>query len=159
MVDAAVKTSDQIVSALYETDFYAWTQEQAGLLKAGRFAEADLANILEEIETLGRREVSELRSRYRVLLQHLLKEIYQSQRSSRSWKATIINQRLEIAQHMEDNPSLKAKADAIFLRAYADARKLAAAETGIAIGEFPPTPPFTRDQASDQLWEPQSAAP
>ncbi|WP_158809454.1 DUF29 domain-containing protein [Beijerinckia sp. L45] len=151
MVDAAVKPSVRnTASALYEADFYAWTQEQAGLLKAGRLDEADLANILEEIETLGRKEVSELRSRYRVLLQHLLKQIYQPEKSSRSWTTTILNQRIEIAQHMEENPSLKAKADTIFLKAYADARKLAASETGLDIGIFPATPPFTRDQAVDQ---------
>jgi hypothetical protein len=106
---------------------------------------------------LGRKEVSELRSRYRVLLQHLLKEIYEPEKSSRSWKMTILNRRIEIAQHMEDNPSLKANVDAIFVRAYADARKLAAADTGIAIGAFPTTPPFTRDQAVGQSWEPASA--
>jgi hypothetical protein len=155
MVDAAVKASVQNPSStLYEADFYAWTQEQAELLRQGRVDQADLVNILEEIETLGRKEVSELRSRYRVLLQHLLKEIYQPEKSSRSWKTTILNQRIEIAQHMGDNPSLEAKTDAIFLRAYADARKLAASETGLAIGAFPAVPPFTRDQAVSQSWEP-----
>ena len=29
----------------YDTDFYAWATEQAALLREGRFAEADIANI------------------------------------------------------------------------------------------------------------------
>ena len=148
--NASAKTS---ASNLYDEDFYAWTQEQAGLLRQGRVAQADLANILEEIETLGRKEVSELRSRYKVLLQHLLKDIYQPDRSGRSWKTTILNQRIEIARHIGDNPSLKARADGIFLEAYGDARKLAASETGIDIGVFPNVPPFTQEQALDQEWE------
>ena len=57
----------------YEQDFYGWTQEQARLLREGRFAELDVANVIEEIETLGRSERRELVSRLRVLLLHLLK--------------------------------------------------------------------------------------
>jgi hypothetical protein len=160
MVDAPVKPSVRnTVSTLYEADFYAWTQEQAGLLRAGRLGEVDLANVLEEIETLGRKEVSELRSRYRVLLQHLLKMIYQPEKASRSWGTTILNQRIEIAQHMDDNPSLQAKVDVLFLKAYADARKLAASETGISIDVFPVAPPFSRDEASNQEWHPGTLLP
>ena len=47
----------------YEVDFYGWTQEQARLLREGRFAELDVANVVEEIETLGRGERRELVSR------------------------------------------------------------------------------------------------
>jgi hypothetical protein len=43
-------------NATYEADFYAWTVEQAKLLRQGRFADADIANIVEEIESLSRSE-------------------------------------------------------------------------------------------------------
>jgi len=56
----------------YEQDFYGWTQEQARLLREGRFAELDVANVVEEIETLGRGERRELVSHLRLLLTHLL---------------------------------------------------------------------------------------
>jgi hypothetical protein len=39
---------------LYGRDFYAWSNEQAALLRAGDFLHADIAHIAEEIETLGR---------------------------------------------------------------------------------------------------------
>ena len=52
--------SDRVTSNLYETDFYTWTQEQAALLREGRVASADLPNIVEELETLGRSELSAL---------------------------------------------------------------------------------------------------
>lgn len=149
-------TMPQSTISLYDQDFYAWTRQQADLLRQGRPMMADLHNIAEEIESLGRKEISELRSRYRLLLQHLLKQMVQPARSSRSWRTTILNQRIEIARHIEDNPSLKAKAAGLFAEAYADARKLAASETGLAIDLFPAEVPFTRDQALDQSWHPIS---
>ena len=44
-----------LTSSLYDTDFYSWTREQAALLRAGRFQAIDVANIVEEIETLDAR--------------------------------------------------------------------------------------------------------
>jgi hypothetical protein len=41
-------------SRLYDEDFYAWANEQAALLRAGRMAEADIAYIAEEIESIGK---------------------------------------------------------------------------------------------------------
>jgi hypothetical protein len=38
---------------LYETDFHAWTQQQAELLKNGRLADADLNHLIEELESMG----------------------------------------------------------------------------------------------------------
>ena len=64
-------------ATLYDTDFYAWTNEQAALLRAGRWSEADVENIAEEIESMGRSERRELVSRLTVLLMHLLKWRFQ----------------------------------------------------------------------------------
>ena len=41
-------------SVLYDEDFFAWTVEQARLLRAGEFSGFDVANIAEEIESVGR---------------------------------------------------------------------------------------------------------
>jgi hypothetical protein len=141
-------------AGLYEHDFYAWTQQQADLLRRGQVARADLNNIAEELEALGRKEVSELRSRFRILALHLLKQTYQPARSGRSWTATILNQRVEITRLVQDNPSLKSKADVIFAEAYADARELASVETGLDLDLFPRDPPFTRAEALDRSYRP-----
>ena len=61
----------------YQRDFYAWAKEQAALLRAGKVAEADLAHIAEEIDSMGRTEKRELVSRLTVLLLHLLKWRFQ----------------------------------------------------------------------------------
>jgi hypothetical protein len=59
-------------NTLYEQDFYAWANEQARLLRAGRLTDADIEHIAEEIESLGKTEKRELASRLKVLLTHLL---------------------------------------------------------------------------------------
>jgi hypothetical protein len=139
---------------LYERDVFAWTQQQADLLRCGNLAHLDRVNLLEEVETLGRKEVAELRSRLRVLAAHLLKTVQPPHLSGRSWQATILVQRLELEQLIGDNPSLKSRLAVVFAEAYAAARKLAAAETGLAITTFPAHPPFTPAQALDQGWLP-----
>ncbi|HLB99535.1 MAG TPA: DUF29 domain-containing protein, partial [Acetobacteraceae bacterium] len=94
-------------NSLYDRDFYAWANEQAALLRAGRLAEADLENIAEEIESMGRSEKRELNSRLRVLLMHLLKWRHQPMLRSKRWSNTIAAQRDDIVDHLADNPSLK----------------------------------------------------
>ena len=64
-------------SALYDHDFYAWSSQQAALLRAGKLAQADLETIAEEIESMGRTEKRELVSRLTALLLHLLKWQFQ----------------------------------------------------------------------------------
>ena len=43
-------------TSLYERDFYLWLERQAELLREGRLTELDVANLLEEIEDMGRSE-------------------------------------------------------------------------------------------------------
>ncbi len=47
-------------TCLRDRDFYAWSLEQAALLREGRLAEADLEAITEEIESRGKTEKREL---------------------------------------------------------------------------------------------------
>jgi len=94
-------------TALYAQDFYAWTQRQVELLRSGQLQELDIENLIEEIESLGRQEQQALRNRLGVLLGHLLKWHYQPEARSKSWRATIREQRQEIRRHLKENPSLK----------------------------------------------------
>jgi len=76
-------------SQLYDRDFYAWTHEQAGLLRSGQLARADIENIAEEIESMGRSEKRELVNRLTVLLLHLLKWQFQPGLRGNSWRGSI----------------------------------------------------------------------
>jgi hypothetical protein len=140
-------------ATLYDQDFYAWANEQAGLLRAGRLFEADIAHIAEEIESMGKTEKRELVSRLHVLLRHLLKWQYQPDARGASWQATIRVQRRDLARHMKDNPSLRSKLPEAILDAYGDAVIEAGAETGLAESMFPEACPWSFDQMmAEDFW-------
>ena len=58
---------------VYEQDFYAWSKAQAGLLRAGRYADLDLEHLIEEVDDLGESLYRSARSRIRTIIEHLLK--------------------------------------------------------------------------------------
>ena len=140
---------------LYERDFHLWCLRQARLLKERRFAELDLDNVVEELESLGREQAAKLYSSYRVLLMHLLKWAWQPRRRTRGWQGTIVRERLAAARQLAQNPGLKPRRAGLFADAYAAARKEAAAETGIVLAAFPETCPFTIEQALDEAFWPE----
>ena len=147
--------SEPLSHDLYDTDFHAWTVEQARLLRAGDVRHADLANIVEEIETLGRSERAAVRSAYRLVALHLLKLLVQRERASRSWYGTIARERSNAVALLEDSPSLKPRRAELFARAYCEARKEAAAETGLPLSAFPVEPPFTLEELLDEAYPPK----
>ncbi|MEH1823985.1 MAG: DUF29 domain-containing protein [Nostoc sp.] len=121
----------------YETDFYTWTQEQANFLRHHQWNQLDLPNLIEEIESLGRKERQELRNRLSVLIGHLLKWEYQPKERSRSWLATIRVQRREIIKLLGDNPSLKPYLEEALQESYENGRDLASGETNLPLSTFP----------------------
>ena len=140
---------------LYEHDGYAWSKREADLLRQRRFGEIDLANVIEEIESVGKSERHRLKSNYRLVIQHLLKWQYQPERRSRSWTDTIRTQRTNIESNEEDSPSLKADADEIVAAAYRLARKDAADEAGLPVETFPAACPYTLEQLRDRDFLPE----
>ncbi len=138
----------------YQTDYYGWTEEQARLLKSGRWQEVDIENIIEEIESMGRSEKRSLESRLIVLITHLLKWQYQPTRRGKSWQLTIKGQRVSCSDVLDDNPSLKNKLDELFIKSYYRAKLEAAKETGLDEDSFPETCPYTLDQVFDHAYYP-----
>lgn len=142
-------------STLYEQDFYAWANEQAGLLRAGKLSEADIAHIAEEIESMGKTEKRELISRLKVLLMHLLKWRFQPGGRSTSWRLTIAEQRREVVDHLADNPSLKARLPETMESAYGGAVLAAARETNLDLDIFPSVCPWSFEQVIDRNFWPE----
>ncbi|MFB2938008.1 DUF29 domain-containing protein [Aerosakkonemataceae cyanobacterium BLCC-F154] len=138
----------EIVSSshLYETDFYAWTQEQVSLLKTQQWDRLDRLNLIEEIETLGRKERQELRNRLGVLLGHLLKWQFQSEKRTNSWLGTIREQRIQIKLLLQDSPSLKPYLSQGFLDAYELGLALAIKETQLDEKVFPEVCPYLPEE-------------
>lgn len=142
------------MSDLYERDFYGWAMTQADVAERRSAPELDWRNIAEELASLGRKEASELHDRFVVLLAHLLKWEFQPQLRTRSWVATIAEQRRQAARLLRRNPSLKAAEAEEFLDAYETACVRVAGETELPIRAFPAEAPFTLEQAKDDRFWP-----
>ena len=137
----------------YKHDFYAWANEQAALLRAGKLAQADIEHIAEEIESMGKTEKRELVSRLRVLILRLLKWRFQPLGRSASWEASIGVQRLDLAELLKDNPSLKPYLPEAIEAAFKGAVLEAAAETQLPKSAFPPACPYSFEQMMDaEFW-------
>ncbi len=140
---------------LYEIDFYAWTQQQAELLRERRFDHLDLENLVDEVESVGKSEKREIQTHIELLVAHLLKWKYQPGSRGSSWRRTVFEQRQRIAAVVRDSPSLKSFQRKQVSDTYRAARLLAAQETGIAFGLFPDECPFTPDEVLDLEFSPE----
>ena len=138
----------------YDEDFFLWTQRQAVLIRAGQFELVDWENVASEIEAMGSRERRELGTRLKILMMHLLKWQFQPQKRSRSWRGTINDQRDEIEQLLEEDPSLRREIEALIGKRYRVARANAASETGLALRTFPSRCPYRTDQILDDTYFP-----
>ncbi len=152
------------MSVAREQDFFGWAQEQSTLLRhAGELRlntppDLDWERLAEEIRLLGVSLERELRSRYTVLLLHLLKWHYQPALKGSSWRRTIREQRRQIAEILEESPSLRARRAAEMARAYSNARDDAEDETGLPLKVFPETCPFSLDEVEDKSFWPEPDA-
>ena len=151
------QASGQPATTSYDKDVIVWSQEQARLLRAGRFAELDIEHLADEIEDVGKSEKRELASRMAVLLAHLLKWSRQPENRGKSWRSTITLQRKRIALAIKATPSLKAviRDNDWQEDMWLDALAQASSETGLAMEDFPDACPWTMDQAADQEFWPE----
>ena len=92
----------------YAADFAAWADEQAAILRGGRFDGADLPNIIEELEGLARTERGALGSQIGRVIEHLLKLMFSPATAPRrGWTESIIDARQQIEDTLEASPSLR----------------------------------------------------
>ena len=139
---------------LYERDFYAWLQNQAAKLRVRSHNDIDWDNLAEEIESAGKSEKKEIRRRLGILIQDLLKWQHQPGRRRESWRLTIGEQRIAIPDSLADSPSLWSYPQDVFAKTYADGRRWALAETGMAPSAIPTEPGFNVAQAPDPSFWP-----
>ena len=72
---------------------------------------------------MGRSQRQQLKGRLEVLLMHLLKRDHQPRRRSRSWDATVVEQRLRIHDLLEDSPSLRHGREEVARKAYTGSQR------------------------------------
>jgi len=143
-------------ATLYDRDFYQWALKNAELMRQGRLSEVDVANIAEELESMGKSQKRELISRLSVLIMHLLKWQYQPKKRSKSWLRSIIAQRADLSLLIDDSPSLKSEIVLSVARAYSLALVKFDNETGISSKKNLPTScPYTFEQLMDDDFLPE----
>jgi Domain of unknown function DUF29 len=141
------------MATTYEKDVAAWAHEQAQLIRERRFDALDIEHLAEEIEDVSRSDKRELVSRLTVLLQHLLKWKFQPERRSPSWRATIVAQRDELSDLLEQSPSLRVEMETVLSKSYERAVKRAVIETGMT--SFPSECPFAIGEIQDEAFWPE----
>ncbi len=158
----ASSTAFAMRASAHETDFLRWTEEQAALLRTGRLAELDVANLLEEIEDMGREQKVAVQSLIRMILVHLLKLEHSPAHAPRAkWTEEVLELRAQAESRLEDTPSLATDAPGLFRKAWPQARRIAD-RAFAAYGEsvkLPEQCPYSLEQVldSDFLPEPRSS--
>ncbi|MCK5536420.1 MAG: DUF29 domain-containing protein, partial [Bacteroidales bacterium] len=147
---------------LYETDFYAWIFRNIELLKQRSFSKIDVDILIDELESMAKRDKRELVSHFIILLAHLLKwqfqlkkltEQWQTQQGS-SWRGSITEQRLQIIKQLTESSSLKNYLTEAVENAYPDAIKISMQETQISRDTFPKICSYTIEQLLDENFYP-----
>jgi hypothetical protein len=137
------------LAALYEKDFYEWTQRNSELLSQGCVHEVDIPHIAEEIKDMGERDKREVRSRLVVLITHLLKWQFQPEIRSSSWLSTINEQRNELDGIFDQSGSLERVGRSDLVGVYRRAKKQASVETSISTDHLPAECPYSFEQIMD----------
>ena len=146
---------DPAPNGLYESDFHAWTQEQARLIEAGRWDRVDVPNLADEVRSLGHEVKGEIEDRMEILLSYLLKWQVLAEYRGLAWRENISRQRRELRDLAADNPSLAPFVRDSVVEAYENARRRLKYETYFYPVDFPASCPFTIDQVFDSDYFPE----
>jgi hypothetical protein len=130
---------------LYEADETAWLEEMSRLVAERRFADLDAEHLSEYLCDMAKRDKREVLSRLTVLLAHLLKWEHQPEQRSNSWRGTILTQRHELEDLLESG-TLRRYAGEVLPKAYRNAGRQAAVETGLPDDRFPAECPFSLER-------------
>ncbi|HEV2100534.1 MAG TPA: DUF29 domain-containing protein [Stellaceae bacterium] len=145
--------------ALYDEDFYAWTQQQAELLRrlppvSNSF---DAANLAEEIEDLGRSELRAAQSLCEHIIEHFLKLEYSGlNEPAAHWRDEIVEWRLQLEKTLTRSIEAKLDLPARYRASLRLVRRLERDVPGLT-DRLPAECPYTLDQivsGADEDWFP-----
>ena len=146
-------------SRLYDHDYYAWVQAQVRALRERRTEEVDWDNVAEEIDDLCKSEKRAIESHLETLIEHLLKLAYTRRlartRNARLWEGSASLARVRITRLLDENPSLHAKLEQIFVAAYETGRIRAFSTIKVPKESIPTAAPWTFHQIMDDDFVPK----
>jgi hypothetical protein len=140
---------------LYEIDDYLWLEETIKLLKEKRLFDLDLSNLIEELESLAKRQLNKVRSLLRQIIIHILLLQYWSEEyemNYRHWRSEITTFRFDLNNSL--TTSLKNNLDKEKENIYQKAIKYVEEKTGLSSNIFPQQCPYSLEQLLDDNWLP-----
>lgn len=133
---------------LYDSDFLAWTQQQAVAVRAGIWDDIDREHLAEEIEDLWKRESGFLWRDLRELMVWLVAYAYAPEQrlAHPHWYVRITSIRCDIEVIVDIWSNMAAKVERLLPEAFEHGREVATEETGLPLDAFPGVCPWTPEQ-------------
>ena len=143
----------------HDTDFYGWTQEQAGILRATPPGDArlDIDNLAEEIEDMGRAEILAISSLLRQTLIHLLKSaIEPDSQAITHWFDEIVTFQGDAV--LAFSPGLRQRLDLEKIwRVACNGATRTLEKRGVVVPQLPSICPLSLDDLLDPEFDPETA--
>ena len=141
------------LKSLYEQDEYLWLTETIKLLRENRLTELDVENLIEELESLSKRDRNRVESFLRQIIIHLLLLQYWTEEyeyNYRHWQAEIANFRIQLNRALTQNlrKHLLENQEEI----YQEAVFIVFQKTGISLQNFPLICPYSLQNLLDKNW-------
>ena len=144
---------------LYESDYYAWTFDQAARVRLlAQDQGLDVELLADEIEDLGRLELRACEDLTESILKTFLKIQFSGLRDPfKRWCADIEVARMRLEERL--TPTIRIRLSERWNTRYQIAQHLAAKSLPYPIDfwddHFPPNPPYTLDQVTNPVWFPE----
>jgi hypothetical protein len=143
----------------HDSDFYGWTQEQAGILREtlAEDARLDIVNLAEEIEDMGRAEILAISSLLRQTIIHLLKlAIQPDSPSATHWFDEIVTFQGDAV--LAFSPGLKQRLDLDKIwRVGCNGATRSLEKQGGVVPRLPSACPLSLDDLLDPEFDPETA--
>jgi molecular chaperone DnaK (HSP70) len=137
---------------IYEVDEHLWLEETIKILKENRLNDLDIENLIEELESLSKRDKNRVSSFLEQIIRHLLLLQYwtrEQERNKNHWRAEIQSFRTQLRKYLTTNLQnyLAEELDNI----YDDALGYVQEKTGFSVN-FPKKCPYTFEKLLDKNW-------
>ena len=142
---------------IYQIDEYLWLEETIKIFRENRLEDLDLDNLIEELASLGKRDLNQVRSLLRQIMIHLLLLAYwpeEHERNYRHWLSEITAFRAELSDRL--TTTLKNKLNEDLASIYQTAGKIVRQKTGLSQDTIPENCPYSFEQLLDDSWYPEA---
>lgn len=143
----------------YDADFYAWTREQARLLREAAQERPntpiDWEHIAEELDVMGDQVKDAIESHLATVIEHLLKLEHSPDPYPRGkWRGSVAKARRHLGRKVARHPSLRNWPETALADAWLDGRDDALQDDSLASAGIPNDCPYALEDLRDPDWWP-----